>query len=174
MKRRWVLYLAIGALFGIFDFVYLEFLYRVPWDRIFGFSPAGTLGWFVRFVVLNIGLWLVPVLPVALYEGRISRLRLRSAGASLSVWCAAIVAYYLAYAAELAFWGTPGRPELHISNRGSEYFWQNWSSVFQGTILRGIAEWIVLAVVGGAIVGFLTTSIYLHVGRRWEMTHERI
>lgn len=51
---------------------------------------------------------------------------------------------------------------MHISNHNAPYFWRNWASVLLGDILGGIAEWIIVAVVGGAIVGFLTGSILLH------------
>lgn len=161
MKRYWVAYLAIGILFGVFDFVYLDVLFKSSWQQVFGWSLPGQVVQWIRFYVLNIGIWLVPVVPVALYESRLSRSRLRSAVASFSVWCAAIVAYYFTNAAQLAIWGLPSRQEMHISNRGSAHFWENWLGVFQGDILGGIMEWIPIAVVGGAVVGFLTSSIYL-------------
>jgi len=162
LKRRCIIYLAIGALFGVLDFFYLGFIYGVPWQRVFGSSAVGALAarW-VPFVILNIGVWLLPVIPIALCEARRSRSRRRAALASLGTWCAAIVAYYLANAAQLAFLGVPGRAGLHISNCGSAHFWTNWLSVLQGDILGGIVEWTPVAVVGGAVVGFLTGFIYL-------------
>lgn len=165
MKRYWVTYLAIGILFGIVDFVYLGFLYELDWQPVIGWIPPGQVVRWIGFIVLNIGIWLVPVVPIALYEARLSRSRLRSAIASLSVWCPAVVAYYFTNAAQLAFWGLPTRQELHISNRASAHFWENWSSVFQGDILGGVTEWIPVAVVGGAIVGFMISSIYLRGAR---------
>lgn len=156
MRRRWVIYLMIGTVFGVFDFFYLGALAQV----FFPFGPAGPIPPFLQ--VLNLGIWLIPVVPIALYEARLSRSRLRSAVASLSAWCAAIVAYYFTNAVQLAFLGLPSRQEMHISNHSSPHFWRNWVSEFQGSILGGIAEWIMVAVVGGAIVGFLTASIFLH------------
>ena len=160
MKRRWVIYLIIGIVFGVVDFFYHGFLSSfLGCQQAFTPSLAGEIAW----LVLSIGIWLVPIVPIALYEARISRSRLRSALASLSTWCASIVSYYLTNAAQLAFLGLPGMPELHISNRSDPFFWKNWVSVFwQDIILGGIAEWIVVAVVGGFIVGFLTSFFYLH------------
>ncbi len=160
LRQRWVIYLTIGAVFGALDFFYLGFLYELAGPQVlFASFPAGRL---LLWLLLNVGVWLVPVVPVAVYEARLSRSRLRSAVASLSTWCAAIVAYYLANAVQLAFIGLPARPEMHISNHNAPYFWRNWASVLLGDILGGIAEWIIVAVVGGAIVGLLTGSILLH------------
>ena len=160
MRRRWVIYLMIGIVFGAIDFFYLGFLYELAGPQVlFALFPAGR---FLLWLVLNVGIWLVPVIPIALYEARLSRSRLRSAVASLSTWCAAIVAYYLTNAVQLAFIGLPGRQELHISNHSAPWFWENWASVLRGDILGGITEWIMVAVVGGAIVGFLAASILLH------------
>ncbi|MDA8217989.1 MAG: hypothetical protein M0Z94_10270 [Dehalococcoidales bacterium] len=169
MKHRWLVYLAVGTLFGVVDFVYLGFLYPAPSGQSLAYSPAGTVGSLLRFLVLNVGVWLVPVVPLALYESRVSRSRLHPAAVGLAVWCAAIVAYYLTNAAQLAFWGLPTRPELHISNAGSEYFWENWANVLQGDILGGIMEWLIVAVVGGAMVGLLTGSIYLRFNKAPDM-----
>lgn len=155
-KRRWLVYLAIGALFGVFDFYYLTLLARFA-GPLLSSGPAGAIAW----LVLNLGVWLVPVVPIALYEARRSRARLRCALASLAAWCAAIVAYYLTNAVQLAFVGVPGRPELHISNRSAPHFWQNWAFVLRRNILAGITEWMVVAVVGGAIVGLAVGSLYL-------------
>ncbi|HPL30778.1 MAG TPA: hypothetical protein PLG21_22255 [Anaerolineae bacterium] len=161
MRRRWAIYLVIGIVFGAIDFFYLGFLYGLAGPQVlFASFPVGR---FLLWLVLNVGIWLVPVIPIAVYEARLSRSRLRSVVASLSTWCAAIVAYYLTNAVQLAFIGLPGRREMHISNHNAPYFWRNWASVLRGDILGGITEWIVVAIIGGAIVGFLTASILLRL-----------
>lgn len=71
VRRRWIIYLAIGTVFGAIDFFYLEFLNRFPGDQFLFIS--GPTGWMLKFLVLNLGLWLVPVVPVALYEARLRR-----------------------------------------------------------------------------------------------------
>lgn len=162
MRRRWIIYLGIGALFGVFDFFYLHFLAELPWQQIFGHNSVGqAVRWVVQFLVLNLGIWLVPVIPTALYEARISGSRLRSAIASLVIWCAGIVAYYLTNAAQLWLLGVSGREELHISNRNSPHYWENWANVIRGDVFGGIIEYMTVAIVGGAIVGLLTSAISL-------------
>jgi hypothetical protein len=74
------------------------------------------------------------------------------------------MAYYLMNAAQLA-WGVPGREELALINSASPGFWQNWSNTLRGSILGGMVEYAMLAVIGGALVGVLTGSIYLHLNR---------
>ena len=118
-QRRWFS-LAIGILFGAFDFYY---------HRLISDLTGGTV-WFV----LSLGIWLVPLLPIALHEARTSRSALRSAVAGLLTWCASIVSYYLTNAVHLLLFGRPSRPELHISRHRDSYFWENWRSVLYGEI----------------------------------------
>ncbi|MEW9031154.1 MAG: hypothetical protein AB2404_00215 [Planifilum fimeticola] len=150
---RWWIYLLIGLLFGVFDFYY----HRLVFDRL-----GGGLLWFV----LSLGIWLLPIVPIALHEARASRSALRSALAGLLTWCASIASYYLTNAVQLLLIGYPGRPELHISRRGDPYFWENWRSVLQGDIIEGgILEWMGVAAVGGFAVGCATGAAYLY-GRK--------
>ena len=104
---------------------------------------------------------MAPLIPAALHEARRSRSRLWAALAGVAVWCAGIVAYYLANAAQLAFLGVAGRPELHISNRAAPHFLDNWLATLQMSILAGMVEWLPVAVLGGAAVGFVAALLYL-------------
>ena len=85
-----------------------------------------------------------------------------SAGAGSLTWCASIISYYLTNAIQLALVGIPTRMELHISNSSDPFFWDNWKSVFWYDVAGGMAEWLVVALVGGFIIGFLISSICLH------------
>jgi len=146
---RWWIYLSIGILFGAFDF----YCHRLVFDLL-----GGDLLW----LVLSLGIWLVPILPVALLEARASRSALRSAFAGLLTWCASIVSYYLTNVVQLLLIGYPGRSELHISHHRDPYFWENWRSVLQGQIIEGgIFEWMGIAAVGGFIIGCATGAVYL-------------
>lgn len=163
MKRRWLLYLVIGSLFGVLDFFYLHFLAKFPAAEIFGNNPSGQVVRFiVMFLVLNLGIWLVPVAPVVLSETRVSGSRLLSAVAGLTVWCTGILTYYLTNAVQLAV-GVPGREELSLASYGSPYFWQNWRSVLLSDILGGSMEYMAIAILGGALVGLVVSSIYLRL-----------
>ncbi len=161
MRHRWLNYLVVGALFGVFDFFYLHVLGKFPARQIFGDSPTGQAARFiVMFLLLNLGIWLVVVIPVVLHETRVSRSKLLSAVAGLAVWCTGILTYYLTNAAQLAV-GVPGREELSFASYGSPYFWQNWGNIFRSDILGGIMEYMAIAIVGGALVGFVASAIYI-------------
>ncbi len=159
MKRRWIVYLLVGCIFGIFDFFYHGFLANIL-GRQEAFMPS-ALGEFT-WLVLSVGIWLVPVIPIALYEAGISGSCLRSALASILTWCTSIISYYLTNAVQLMFLGLPSRPELHVSNHSAPLFWMNWAGVFwQDIVLAGIVRWSVVAVISGSIIGFLTSYVYL-------------
>lgn len=53
--------------------------------------------------------------------------------------------------------------EFYISNYKDPFYWSNLRSLFLGDILGGIIEWIFVAVVGGFIIGFLISFIYLRL-----------
>ncbi len=54
---------------------------------------------------------------------------------------------------------------MHTSNLGSDpYFWENWKSFLWNSIfIRGIVEWSGYAIIGGFIIGFFISFIYLHL-----------
>ncbi|CAH0155275.1 hypothetical protein SRABI80_00728 [Peribacillus frigoritolerans] len=152
MKIRWFIYLVIGIVFGVFDFYFHSFISNV--------LVQGETLW----TVLTYGVWLVPIVPIALYEVRISKSSVRSALASSSTWLVSIIFYYLCNAIQLGIIGRSTRPELHISNHKDPFFWGNWKNVFwEDIVIRGIVEWSVVAVTGGFIVGFSVGFIYLRL-----------
>ncbi len=159
IKQRWVIYIIIGIAFGVFDFYYHSFLSNIlARQQVFTPSIGGEIIW----LTLSIGIWLVPIVPIIIYEAKISKSKLRASFASILTWCASIVSYYLTNAFQLAFVGSSGRLELHISNQNDPFFWENWGNVFyQDIIVAGIVRWSVVAVLGGLIIGFLTSFIYL-------------
>lgn len=156
MARRWSLYLAIGILFGMVDFCYLGPLYRFL-DRLG--LPESI--WFVAWFVLNPGVWLLPVIPIAWREASVTRSRWLATLASLGTWCAGIIAYYLTNAAQLALFGVPGREELWLFGPRSPQRAANWASVLRYDVLGGMIEWLPVAVVGGALVGLVVGSLRL-------------
>jgi len=158
MKRRWFIYIITGIMFGVFDFYYHGFL-----SNFLGLQQVTKLAGRIAWVVLSIGIWLVPIIPIILYEAKFSRSRVLSALASSLTWCASIISYYLTNAIQLAFLGFPTRPELHVSNHNDPFFFENWKSIILHDILEGIVEWSVVAVIGGIIIGFLISFIYLHL-----------
>ncbi|MDQ0859663.1 hypothetical protein [Bacillus sp. V2I10] len=152
MKIRWFIYIVIGIVFGVFDFYFHSFVSRL--------LIQGENLW----TILTYGIWLVPLFPIALYEARISKSKVRSALASSITWLVSIIFYYLYNAIQLGIIGISTRPELHISNSNDPFFWGNWKSVFWNDIVvRGIFEWSGFALLGGFIVGFSMSFIYLSI-----------
>jgi hypothetical protein len=152
MKRRWLIYIVVGILFGVFDFYFLNFIPHWSIDSRFWGQIVG--------IALTFGIWLVPIAPIILYEARVSRSRVLPAVASSLTWCISVIFYYLTNVVQLAI-GSPMQPYLRISNHNSPYFWHNWGSLLETYILEHIVEWVVVAVVGGFIIGFLVSFIYL-------------
>ena len=106
MTRRWIIYLTIVPCSGLLIsciLVSLNFSLRDVSGYVLGETDCRV----ASSSCSQPGVWLVPVVPIALFEAQISRSRLRSTVASISVWCIAIVAYYLTNAGYLFFWGYP-------------------------------------------------------------------
>lgn len=161
IKQRWGIYSIIGIAFGVFDFYYHSFLSSIL-ARQQAFTPS--IGGEIIWLVLSIGIWLVPIVPIAVYEAKISKSKLWSTFASILTWCASVVSYYLTNAFQLAFIGSSSRLELHISNQNDPFFWENWATVFfQDIIVAGIVRWSIVAVLGGLIIGFLISFTYLRL-----------
>lgn len=157
MKRRCFIYFMVGIVFGMFDFYYHGWFL----SKFLKLQQFSSLGGEMLWLILSIGIWLVPIVPVVLYETRVSKSRVRSALASSFTWCTSIIFYYLTNVVQLAFLGIPTRPGLHISNHKDQFFWGNWKNIFWYDIVGGMIEWIGIALVGGFIIGFLISIIYL-------------
>jgi hypothetical protein len=150
MKIRWFIYVFIGVVFGIFNFYYESYL-------------SNTLGFGGLRTVLTYGIWLVLIMPIAIYEVRTSKSKIRSALACSLTWTFSIISYYLYMAVYNAFF--MGASHRHISNLGIDpHFWENWKNFFWHSIfIRGIVEWSGYAIIGGFIIGFFISLIYLHL-----------
>lgn len=143
MKKRWFIYIIIGVLFGVFDFYYQEFTE--------GISSSSYVTWFV----VAWGIWLVPIIPIDLYEAYVSESRVKSALANVLTWSISVISYYLYMAFKLIFIGQTSMQFLHISHYRDEFYWSNLKSIFLGDVLGGSIPWIFVAVIGGFITGFL-------------------
>ncbi len=159
-KRPW-LYALAGLCFGVLDWFYLD------WLPSLGRSPALN-DWLmaapgiVRIlavlapVALNYGIWLVPVIPVAIFEMKRSASIRRSALAAVIVWVAAMLGYYSFYALLLLFAGLPQLEFMLYSNRFTPGYWTNPWPLFRNLILNQVLMWAAIAVVCGGIVGAAT------------------
>lgn len=155
MKKRWCIYIAIGILFGVFDFYYQEFTQRMCTS-------------FVSWFIVAWSVWLIPAIPIVSYEAKVSQSKKRSISANILVWSVSVLSYYLYMAIKLIFIGQESMKFLHISNYRDRFYLSNLKSLFLGDVLKGITEWIVVAIVGGVVIGFLISFIYLHFRKTEE------
>jgi hypothetical protein len=163
-SRRWLIYSLVGTLFGVVDwyvpnvrFLVAEGLWAHPAIAFFG-------------LVFVWGVWLVPALPIAVYETRVSQRMWSAAGAVVATWLVALTSYYLFYACLLAFVGLHQMELLHISAWHDPYFGQYWRDAFPSLILDQWLEWSPVALIGGTIVGWSTSWLYrLWFSRRYAL-----
>ena len=146
-KNRWFVYALLGIVFGIVDFYYQGLVQGIGNNTL------------LIFMVLVI--WVVIVIPVAINEAKITRSAWKAALASTFTWVLSVISYYLFMMVKLMFIGEPGRPELHITSRTDPYYWDGVKSVMQYDILGGITEWVLVAIIGGTVIGYLIGLIYL-------------
>jgi len=162
IKIRWFIYIIIGIVFGVFDFYFHNFISNV----------LGQGGVFWK--VLTYGVWVVPLIPIVIYEVRNSKSKIKSALASCLIWLLSIISYYLYMGVQFAFLGVSTRPELHISSQADPFFWENWRSVFWNDIVGHIVRWSDIALIGGFIIGFLVSLIYLRLEKFFKIRNEEI
>lgn len=55
---------------------------------------------------------------------------------------------------------------MHISNCNNEHYLDNLKSTFLGLIKEDAPEWIIVAIVGGSVIGFLVSFSYIHLKRQ--------
>lgn len=164
MRNRWLIFIAVGLAFGIADWYFLDLLASLGQnpalsDNLLQASPYIRLLAVIALVALNYGVWLVPVIPVAIYEMKRSRSLRGAAISAVIVWSAAMLSYYAYYAFMLMFVGLPNMDFMLFKNHQLASYWENWWGPFRRVILDQFVEWIGIAVIGGAIVG--TMSAYV-------------
>ncbi|SFU42861.1 hypothetical protein SAMN04487886_102523 [Clostridium sp. DSM 8431] len=157
MKKRWIIYGIIGILFGIFDFYYQEFTERL--NYIFN---RNILVWFI----VAWGIWLIPVIPIDFYEAKTFKNIKQPIIANIFIWVIAVCSYYIWIPIKWIFIGQPSMSFMHISNCNNEHYLDNLKNTFWGLITEDAPEWIVVAIVGGSVIGFLVGFSYIHLKRQ--------
>jgi uncharacterized protein YqgC (DUF456 family) len=171
VRTRWVSYLLIGLLFGVVDWYFLDLLASIM-ERLGNnadLEEAIVLRLIIIavFISLNYGIWLVPVIPAAIYEMRQSQSLRRAAAAAVLIWVAALFSYYAFYAVLYMFVGLPNLEFALFANRDAPTYWADWWPPFKRIIVDQFIEWVGVAVVGGTIIGALSGYLYQwYVGRR--------
>jgi hypothetical protein len=150
-KRRFLLYALIGLIFGIIDWFYLNWLAHISW---------GSLGESILVVPIIIGMnysiWLVPIILVVIYEAWHAEKMLYPMLAGMLTWLCAIFSYYGYYAYLLSLGKLIHLEHLNIFGDKTATFWYYYWQMFKGIILGQFLEWIVIAIIGGAIIGVLS------------------
>ncbi len=117
-------------------------------------------------MLLNYGIWLVPVIPVAIYEVKQSHSIRLAALSAVVTWVTALFSYYAYYAFLMMFVGLPNLDHVLFTNRHAPTYWADWWPLFQRVILGQFVEWVGIALVGGAIVGTLSAYLFRLIARR--------
>ena len=150
-RHHYLLYAVIGLIFGIIDWFYLNWLAHISW---------GSLGESILVVpviiAMNYGIWLVPIIPVAIYEANCRKKILYPMLAGVLTWSSAIFSYYAYYAILLSLGKLIHFERFNIFGDKDETFWYYYWHMFQGIILDQFLEWAIIAVIGGAIIGALS------------------
>ncbi|MDF1520483.1 MAG: hypothetical protein RQ728_00335 [Brevefilum sp.] len=147
--KRWYLYALIGLIFGIFDWFYLDWLAR-------GLSPnLGENPFIVIPIILglNYGIWLVPIIPVTLYEANRAKTIKSPIFAGILTWSCAILSYYIFYAFLLSLGRLPNLEHLNIFGQNFENVRPEYWRMFNRIILFQFLEWTPIAVIGGGVAG---------------------
>jgi len=102
MRKRWLLYILIGLVFGWVDWYFLNLLASFSQNQTLNdaiFPVPGVLRILIIAIIMgfNYGVWLIPAIPMAIYEMRYSHSLWRGALSAIIVWSMALVSYYAYY-----------------------------------------------------------------------------
>jgi len=171
MRNRWLIYVAVGLCFGFADWYFLDLLASLSQNQALNENLLQAPEYFRVMIVMvlvisNYGVWLIPVIPAAIYEMKRTQSLRRAAISAVIVWSAAMLSYYAYYAFMLMFVGLPNMDFMLFLNRQSVTYWADWWPPFRRVILNQFVEWIGIAVIGGAIVGMLSAYVFKSLSKR--------
>ncbi len=149
--KRWQVYVLIGLVFGVLDWFYLDWLSR-------GLGPnLGENPFIVIPIIIgmNYGIWLVPIIPVVIYEARRAEHIKSVMLTGILTWCCALCSYYTYYAILLSLGKLPNLAHLNLFGGRYAGFWRDYWAMFKRVILFQLLEWIPIAVIGGGVVAAL-------------------
>lgn len=156
MIKRSLVYMLIGLVFGTLDWFYLDWLANgVTWG-----SLGDSIIVVPIIILMNFGIWLVPIIPVVIYEARQSHKIRNPMWAGVLTWCCAIFAYYAYYSLLLVMGKLEHLEHLNVFSERSETFWFEFWQIFKQIILIQFLEWIIIAIIGGAFIGALAFWVF--------------
>jgi hypothetical protein len=166
-RNRWLIYILIGLVFGLVDWYFLAFLAAIGQNQTILQAPEFVqLLFIVILMAFNYGVWLIPAIPVAIYETRYSQSLLRAAMSAITVWSMALLSYYSYYAFMLMFVGLPNMNFMLFANHLSPTYWAEWWPPFKRVIVNQLVDWIWIAIAGGAIAGISTAYLTIIISKR--------
>jgi hypothetical protein len=131
--------------------VYLNWLAHISW---------GGLGESILvlpvIIGMNYGIWLVPIIPVVIYEARHTQRIRNPILAGMLTWSCAIFSYYCYYGILLSLGKLMHLEHLNIFGDKNATFWLEYWRMFNRIILGQFLEWIIIALIGGALIGALS------------------
>ena len=150
-RWRFFLYALIGLIFGIIDWFYLDWLAHISWGNL-----GETILVVPIIIAMNYGIWLVPLIPVIIYEARRAKRIQNPMLAGILTWSCAIFSYYTYYSILLSMGKLINLEHLNIFGDKNATFWPEYWRMFSRIILGQFLEWIIIAIIGGAIIGALS------------------
>jgi hypothetical protein len=149
--KRWYFYILIGLAFGIFDWFFLQWLSQ-------GLGPNLGQNPFIIIPIiigLNYGIWLVPIIPVVIYETNKANTIKGPILAAILTWCCALFSYYTYYALLLSLGKLPNLEHLNIFGERYDGFWNEYGRMFNRIVLLQFLEWVPIAIISGSIIAAL-------------------
>lgn len=147
--KRWYIYALVGLIFGVFDWFFVHWLSGGLGPNL-GDNPLVIIP---VILSLHYGIWLLPIIPVVIYEAHKAASIKGPIFAGILTWCCAILSYYTYYAVLLSLGKLPHLAHLNIFGARYPGFWQEYRRMFMRIILVQILEWIPVAIIGGGIAG---------------------
>ncbi len=172
MKNRLFSYFLGGLIFGIgFWFYFNNWVGRSTFGLNMDEGNPLTVWAFISIMFISVfGIWLIPATISSVYEFRRSKKVVLSACVVVIVWASAVFGYYLSYISLLAFVGLPQMDYYLVFGQQGPSFWQDWGYFFVKYILFDFLKWIIVGILGGGLVGLVTSSFYSFWARKTNVT----
>lgn len=150
--KRWYVYILIGLAFGVLDWFFLQWLadgLGPGLVEVFGENPFIIIPFIVG---LNYGIWLVPIIPVVIFETRQANSIKTPILAAALTWTCALFSYYAYYAVLLSYGRLTNLEHLNVFGDRFDGFWGEYWRMFNRIILFQFLEWLPVALIGGTII----------------------
>ena len=149
-KRRFLLYILVGLIFGIIDWFYLNWLAHISWG-----SMGESILVVPVIIAMNYGIWLVPIIPAVIIAARNGQRIWDPILIGIITWIFALVGYYAYYWALLSLGKLPNLGHLNVFGENFTGFRLEYWRLVRRVILYQFLEWSLIAIIGGAVIGAL-------------------